>query len=100
MAPPLSAHVQTPLKWLVALERVDAACRGGDGVEGEGGMCAGAYRVDGVAAQMVMPTSPKGPHVEGTVRCGKGSCKSLCRDVVMWDGGEGLCKLRKGKAAL
>jgi len=61
---------------------------------------AGAYRVDGVAAQMVMPTSPPGPHVEGKVRCGKGSCKSLCRDVVMWDGGEGLCKLRKGKAAL
>jgi len=40
VAPPLSAHEQRPLKWLVALERVDAACRGGDGVEGEGGMCA------------------------------------------------------------
>jgi len=46
--------------------------------------------------QMVMPTFPLGPHVEGKVRC----CKSLYRDVVMWDGGEGLCKLRKGKAAL
>lgn len=36
VAPPLSAHVQVPLNWLVALRRVDDACvvvvtRGGEG---------------------------------------------------------------------
>ena len=49
-----------------------------------------------VAAQMVMPTSPRGHTSRGSTLWPR-VVQELCRDVVMWDGGESQCKLRKGK---